>query len=370
VNNARSPRKIIHVDMDMFYAAIEVRDAPHLADKPLAVGGRPDVRGVVATANYVARKYGVHSAMPMSRAVRLCPELVIVPPRFEVYQRESRQIRAIFERFTSAIEPLSLDEAYLDVSNAEHFHGSATLIATAIRRAIRDETGLTASAGVAPNKFLAKVASDWRKPDGLTVIRPEDVAGFVGALPVRKIPGVGPKMGEKLTALGIETCADVRKYDEHQLESMFGRWGPRLHRLAGGIDERPVVTERIRKSVSVERTYAEDLPDLDACRRELEGLWRRFSQRYDQPGIRERVRGWTVKVRFDDFETTTVDRTPPMTDGQTAAEPSVAAFAELLDDAWSRGQRPVRLLGIGVRLEAPRATSRHTRQMELWPTGW
>jgi len=368
-------RKIIHVDMDMFYAAIELRERPQLVGKPIAVGGRPESRGVVATANYVARRFGIHSAMPMSRAVRLCPDLVVVPPRMDMYVRESRRLSAILAEHTELIEPLSLDEAYLDVSGAEHLHGSATLIATAIRSSIREQTGLTASAGVAPNKFLAKVASDWRKPDGLTVIRPEHVDAFVAELPVKRIPGVGPKTAQRLAGLGVTTCLELQRWSEAELADSFGKWGPRLYSLARGRDDRPVITERVRKSLSVERTYAEDLPDLAACFVELASLWERFGARYERADVAERVRGWTVKVRFDDFETTTMDRTPTMLADGRAPEPTLQDFEELFEQAWARGGRPVRLIGIGVRLEAPptRAGSLLAgsgRQLELWPEGW
>ncbi len=357
-------RKIIHVDMDAFYASVEVRDNPALRGLPIAVGGPPESRGVVATASYEARKFGVRSAIPSSRAARLCPELVFVPPRFDAYRAESRKIRAVFERYTALVEPLSLDEAYLDVTACTAHQGSATRIAEAIRAEIFAETQLTASAGVGPNKFLAKVGSDWNKPDGLTVIAPHQVAAFVHALPVKRIPGVGAKGAAKLTRLGVRTCGDLQAWTVTQLTDAFGRWGVRLHDLCRGIDHRPVVTSRVRKQVSVERTFAHDIGDNERLSAELDRLYANLQERTRAPETLARVRGASVKVRFADFTTTSLDRA-----GE--AVPAWDDYWEMVQDARQRGAgQPVRLLGIGVRLDdggAPRSRPGDARQ--LWLPG-
>lgn len=357
-------RKIIHVDMDAFYASVEVRDFPALRGKPLAIGGRPESRGVVATASYEARKFGVRSAIPSARAVRLCPGLILRPPRFSAYQEASRSIRAIFERYTSLIEPLSLDEAYLDVSACEQHQGSATRIAEAIRAEIFAETQLTASAGVAPNKFLAKVASDWQKPNGLTVITPQQVDDFVRDLPVERIPGVGSKSVPKLHALQVRTCGDLQAWSMTQLTETFGRWGARLYHLCRGHDERAVVTSRVRKQISVERTFARDISEPEQITAQLDRLWASLSERTQDRSVRPRVRGATVKVRFADFTTTTLDRAG-------AEMPSWDDFWDLIAEARHRGGGlPIRLLGIGVRLTVPdgarSATRRSGDPRQLW----
>ena len=254
-----APRKIIHVDMDAFYASVEQRDEPSLRGQPVVVAWR-GARSVVCAASYEARKFGVRSAMPALRAERLCPQAVFVPPDFVRYKAVSRQIREIFARHTDLIEPLSLDEAYLDVTSPKRDLGSATAIASEIRAAIREETGLTASASIAPNKFLAKIASDWNKPDGQFVLKPHQVDAFLAPLPLGRLPGVGRVTEDKLKALGLTTCSDVRAIDIAELERRFGRWGRRLHELAHGIDERAVQTERPTLQVSCEDTFERDLP--------------------------------------------------------------------------------------------------------------
>jgi len=254
-----SPRKILHIDADCFYAAIEMRDNPRLRNRPIAVGGSPSRRGVVATCNYPARSFGVRSAMATAHALRLCPSLEILPVDMPRYREASRGMREIFNRYTEIIEPLSLDEAYLDVSACEVYEGSATRIAEAIRKAVSDELRITVSAGVSINKFVAKVASDWDKPDGLTVVTPEQVDGFVAALPVKKIPGVGRVTEEKLERRGFRTCADIRAVDRSELTRLFGSFGASLYERARGRDDRPVRVHRQRKSISTETTYAQDL---------------------------------------------------------------------------------------------------------------
>ncbi|MBS7663361.1 DNA polymerase IV [Pseudomonas lalucatii] len=348
-------RKIIHVDCDCFYAAIEMRDDPSLARKPLAVGGAADRRGVIATCNYEARAYGVRSAMASGHALKLCPDLLIVKPRMEVYKAVSRQIHAIFRDYTEVIEPLSLDEAYLDVSASPHFAGSATRIAQDIRRRVSRELHITVSAGVAPNKFLAKIASDWKKPDGLFVITPEQVEGFVAELPVSKLHGVGKVTADKLARLGIHRCADLREWPKLRLVKEFGHFGERLWGLARGIDERPVQTDSRRQTVSVETTYDQDLPDLSACLEQLPTLLDELARRMVRLDASYRPDKPFVKVKFHDFTQTTLE--------QAGAGRDLDSYRLLLSAAFARGNRPVRLLGVGVRLHDLRG--RH-EQLELF----
>ncbi|TXH67132.1 MAG: DNA polymerase IV [Thiothrix sp.] len=340
-------RKIIHIDMDCFYAAIEARDNPALRGKPIAVGGSPDARGVVATCSYEARKFGVHSAMPMRTALRLCPDLLRVPPRRAVYQAVSEQIHHIFAAYTDLIEPLSLDEAYLDVSQSEHHQGSATLIAQAIRERIWQEQQLTASAGAAPNKFLAKVASDWHKPNGQFVIRPAMIGDFMLPLPVKKIPGVGSVTAERMAELGIRTCADLQQWSVDKLCAEFGRFGSRLYELARGIDQRPVSVDSSYKSISVEDTFAKDLPDLAACYAELPALFLALEQRLAKAQAAQRLipKSLVVKIRFHDFVLTTAQTTNSLVEERL--------FLPLIKQAWERRKMPVRLLGIGVHFAEP-----------------
>jgi len=335
-------RKIIHCDCDCFYAAIEMRDNPALRGKPLAVGGASDRRGVVATCNYEARKFGVHSAMPTATALRHCPQLIVVPPRMEKYREVSRQVHEIFSDYTDLIEPLSLDEAYLDVSAATSFRGSATLIAEDIRRRVRENLGITISAGVAPNKFLAKIASDWNKPDGQFVLRPEQVDDFVRQLPVKKLHGVGKVTAARLNSLGVQTCEDMRAWSVEALASHFGSFGQRLYDLCRGIDDREVKVERQRKSVSVETTYVQDLPDMQACLQVWQPLYEDLMRRWKPIAGRYRIGGKFVKLKFNNFVSTTAE--------QSADNDGISLFPALLEEAWKRHQRPVRLMGVGFRL--------------------
>lgn len=341
-DSQNAARKIIHVDADCFYAAIEMRDQPALRDKPIAVGGSASRRGVIATCNYPARSYGVHSAMPTAHALRLCPDLVLLPTNMAKYREVSRAMRGIFERYTALIEPLSLDEAYLDVSDCQHQDGSATRIAAGIREQVRLELGITVSAGVSINKFVAKVASDWRKPDGLTVVPPEEVDSFVAALPVKKIPGVGRVTCEKLERYGFRTCADIRGADRVTLTRLFGRFGASLYERAHGRDDRPVSPERARKSVSTETTYATDLLGESACHAALEPLLKDLRHRMQRAGIVGTAHKPFVKIKFNDFSTTTVERV-----GTCAVD---ADFRALISEGLRRKNLPVRLLGVGVRL--------------------
>jgi DNA polymerase-4 len=335
-------RKIIHVDMDAFYASVEQRDEPALRGLPLAVGGSSG-RGVVAAASYEARRFGVRSAMASAVAVRLCPDLIFRKPRFDVYKEVSNRIRAIFEDYTPHVEPLSLDEAYLDVTADVRGIGSATRIAELIRARIKAETGLTASAGVSYNKFIAKLASDQNKPDGLCVIRPGEGAAFVGGLPVRRFHGVGPRGAEKMAALGIETGADLREKDLAFLRSHFGSMADYLYRAARGIDLRSVRAHRARKSVSAERTFDRDLSSGLALREALENIadaaWERIER------SRSRGRTVTLKLRFADFQTLSRVRSVG------AAVETRAAFGKLgreLLEALLPLPQPVRLMGLGL----------------------
>ncbi|MDR3213837.1 MAG: DNA polymerase IV [Azoarcus sp.] len=334
-------RKIIHCDCDCFYAAVEMRDDPSLRGKPLAVGGRAEARGVIATSNYEARALGVHSAMSTVRALRQCPQLILLPPDFRRYRDASQQILAIYRDYTPLVEPLSLDEAYLDVTGVDRHQGSATLMAEEIRARIRTEVRITASAGIAPNKFLAKVASDWNKPDGQFVIHPRDVDAFVAALPVGKIFGVGKVTAARLQKRGVHTCGDLRAWELARLTGEFGRFGATLHQLCRGIDERPVRPNRIRKSLSVETTYAHDLPDLAACHTELPALIAEFHRRFAKLPAQRPIHNAVVKVKFADFTQTTAEC--------LSSAPDEAVWGALLDEAWARKGRAVRLLGVGVR---------------------
>ncbi|HAY17276.1 MAG TPA: DNA polymerase IV [Halomonas sp.] len=335
-------RKIIHCDCDCFYAAVEMRDNPALTDIPIAIGGSVEQRGVVATCNYPARAFGIHSAMPMAQALKRCPHLTVIRGDMAKYKAVARQVFAIYRDVTELIEPLSLDEAFLDVSEVTLHHGSATRMAEAIRHRVKQEVGITVSAGVAPNKFLAKIASDWRKPDGLFVITPDDIDAFVQQLPVKKIHGVGPRTAEKLAELGIQTGADLRARPLTELVERFGRFGHRLHELSHGRDERPVKTHRERKSISTELTYSQDLPTLEACRRQLPELISDLERRYARLDPAPAVRGVMVKIKFNDFTQTTVEHADPA--------PNLEQFETLLNVGWARGERPVRLLGVGYRL--------------------
>ena len=345
--STNSVRKIIHIDMDCFYAAVEARDNPQLRGKPIAVGGSPDGRGVVATCSYEARKFGVHSAMPMGVALRKCPDLIVVRSRMDVYKEVSGDIQAMFTEYTDLIEPLSLDEAFLDVSASDHLQGSATLIAKEIRSRIRNTHRLTASAGVAPNKFLAKVASDWQKPDGQFVIRPQDVDAFVRELAVKRIPGVGKVTEAHMDRLGIKTCADLQRLPENDLQLEFGKFGKRLFQLARGHDDRPVSTSDIRKSISVEDTFSTDLPSLAACLERIPALYTSLKKRVDRAQERRYQLPKTlyIKLRFHDFVTTTVQTSSTVIKEEL--------YAPLIEQAWARGERPVRLLGMGVQFEQP-----------------
>ncbi len=349
-------RRILHCDMDCFYAAVHMRDDPRLADLPVVIGGSPQGRGVVAAANYEARRFGVHSAMSAAQAVRRCPQAIFIKPDFPRYQTESQAIFAIFREFTPLVQPASLDEAYLDVSEHLEPFGSATEIAREIRRRVKAERGLTVSVGVGPNRLIAKIASDFDKPDGLTVVKPHRVQVFLDPLPVRRLHGVGPATEKALEGLGVSTIADLREQSLAALEQRFGSHGQGLYNFSRGIDERPVRTHRERKSLGQERTYAQDLARLEEMDKELEQLGRRVAEGLIRRELKART--VTLKVRYPDFTTLTRSRTCP--------EPTDSAFfiitlaKELLRQTEAERRR-VRLLGVTASTLVARGTP-----IQLW----
>ncbi len=335
-------RKIIHVDLDCYYAAIEERDDPHLKGLPVAVGGRPENRGVLATANYEARKFGVHSAMPSGYAMKLCPHLIIVKPEMIKYKNESIKIRKIFSKYTDLIEPLSLDEAYLDTTDSSHCQGSATWIAQAICNDIYDTTGLTASAGVAQSKFLAKIASDWNKPNGIKVVIPEDEIIFINQLSIRKLHGVGKVLASKLESMDIFNCKELRNVPLEILVKRFGKMGKYLFDLCRGIDERQVSSNSLRKSVSVETTFNQDIYEWIECESELLKLVSSLSRRLASVEDVDKINKVYVKVKLSNFSL------------HTAESISIGLDVKLLLALFKRLRKQypqsIRLLGIGVRL--------------------
>ncbi len=345
-------RKIIHIDMDCFYAAVEIRDNPELGKLPVAVGGTKDKRGVLTTCNYIARSYGIHSAMPTANALKLCPSLVLLPVNMPKYKSVSQSIQKIFKKYTSLVEPLSLDEAFLDVSKSNQYNGSATWIAEAIRRDISNSEGLTASAGVAPNKFLAKIASDWNKPNGLMVITPESVNDFVAHLPISKVFGVGKATKEKLEKLDIHTCADCQKLDLGVLKALFGAFGQQLYSLCRGLDNRPVKVDRIRKSVSVEHTFSQNLHALEECFIHIDILHSSLTHRLKEN--KQQIVKQYVRVKFDDFTLTAHE--------QKSSSVSVQLFKDLLSYCYHQNRKKIRLIGIGVKLSQ---TERQEEQIEF-----
>lgn len=340
-------RKIIHVDMDCFFAAVEMRDDPSLRDIPIAIGGSQDRRGVISTANYPARRYGVRSAMPTAMALKLCPQLKVIPGRMAAYKEASLHIREIFARYTPLIEPLSLDEAYLDVSDCQECSGSATLIAQEIRQAITTELNLTASAGIAPIKFLAKIASDLNKPNGQYVITPDQVLPFLHDLPLSKIPGVGKVTAKRLQELGLITCSDVQNYSQAELLKRFGKFGHVLWERSHGIDERDVSPDRLRKSVGVERTLAEDIHDWESCESLIEQLYIELEIRLRKVRPDLHIARQGVKLKFHDFQQTTQEHVWPQL--------NKADLLQVARTAWNerRAGRGVRLVGLHVTLLDP-----------------
>ena len=337
-------RRILHCDMDCFYAAVHMREDPSLVGKPVVVGGDPTGRGVVSAASYEARKYGIHSAMPAARAVRLCPHAVFISPDFTLYTEASRQIFSIYRDFTESVQTLGLDEAYVDVTDIYESYGSATDVAKAIRARVREETQLTVSVGVGPNRLIAKIASDFDKPDGLTVVPPHQVEDFLAPLPVRRIPGVGPSTEKRLHALGLRTIKELREYDVDALSRHLGSRGSMLHEFGWGRDRRAVHTGSWeRKSLSSEHTFREDLTDLEEIRERVTSLAERVALSIAKREL------WaftvTIKVRYDDFTTITRSQTLP---SPTQRPQTVRDTALELLSRTQAGRRPVRLLGVGL----------------------
>ncbi len=339
--------------MDCFFAAVEMRDNPAYRDVPLAVGGNSR-RGVLSTCNYHARQYGIHSAMATAKALQLCPELVVVSGRMSAYKAVSDQVQAIFRRYSNKIEPISIDEAFLDVSDSKLFHGSATLIANDIRRSIEAELNLTASAGIAPNKFLAKIASDENKPNGFFVIEPKDVKAFARQLPLKKIPGVGKVTQLKLNNLGLHKGEDVLAFSRSRLRESFGQFAEVLYRRCNGEDDREICTDRVRKSVGVETTYEHDLTTFDQCANEIGPLFEQLQTRLDRTRLAHRVNKLGVKIKFADFTATTVE--------QHGDKMDMSVFKALLEKGLQRGRgKSIRLLGLNLGI----ADETHNRQFVL-----
>jgi DNA polymerase-4 len=346
-------RKIAHIDMDCFFAAVELRDRPDLLGKAVAVGGLPQDRGVISSANYEARKFGVRSALSSSVALRLCPDLVLIPPNFSKYKEASRKIYEIFWQYSDLVEPVSIDEAFIDLTKTKLPFKTATLAAKAIRAQIFLETGLTASAGIAPNPFLAKVASDWHKPNGQFTITPEMVNSFVYQLPLGKVSGVGKVTEKKLLDMGFKTCGDLQVLSLNQMLARFGKWGARLYERCRGIDDRELGKTRERKSLSVEHTFVKDLINIDYGSADLQNLFNELVRRYEKAQVI--ARGLFVKVKFADFTITTVE------DG-TISRLEIASFLKLLKKAQSRNNKAIRLVGMGIRIQ----TANRPEQLELF----
>ncbi len=336
-------RKIIHIDMDCFYAAIEIRDNPSLKNKPVAVGGSAERRGVLCTCNYIARHYGIHSAMPTAYAKRLCQDLVILPVNMPKYKSVAQNIQAIFREFTPLVEPLALDEAYLDVSEAPFFSGSATRIAQAICQKILKTEALVASAGVAPNKFLAKIASGWKKPNGFFVITPDEVSEFVRNLPIKSLFGVGKVTAEKLHRMKITTCADLQALSLFELMEQFGKMGLQLYQQSRGLDERKIEPNRIRKSLSVEETFVRDIHDFESCEKILRELYDKLLQRIEQNAKELPIKNQYLKIKYSNFKSETAEI--------SSKSLKLDYFFMLLKKLHSVEKPTIRLLGIGVHFQ-------------------
>lgn len=337
-------RKIIHVDMDAFFASVEIRDCPALADQCVAVGGAPERRGVIATCNYAARAQGIHAAMSSKRAMILCPDLQIIPTNMPKYKAASQAIHQIFQRYSPVVEAVGLDEAYLDVTEATACQGIASEIAQEICQAIAEEVGLAASAGVSVNKMLAKMASARNKPNGLCVIKPHQIQDFMERLPVAQLPGVGPVRQRELSAMRIETCGDLQRLSRSALLKQWGRFGASLYAYARGVDERPVQSDRVRRAVSLETTFAHDVESLSELQPLMAKLRADLMARIDALGVQEAIRGVFVKVKFSDFKQTTAEC--------SAAYLAPSVIDALMKRARARHAQAVRLLGLGVRLAA------------------
>ncbi len=382
-------KKIIHLDMDCFFAAVEMRDNPSLKGHPVAIGAPPSKRGVLSTCNYEARKYGLGSAMSSSMAIKKCPHLILIPGRHHVYKEVSNQIMGILAKYDLPLEVCSLDEAYMDATQLLTHNGSATLLARDIKKEILKQTQLNCSIGIAPIKFLAKIASDWNKPNAITCIGPKDAQGFIDKLSVGKIPGVGPATQQKLTNLGIHTCFQLKEYGEVNLIKKFGKFGHKLFEYSNGIDNREVKTKNIRKSLSCETTFDKDLEDIDSISQKLNDLYdelmlrlfhyfqKRSLAQLTLEELSQLISGIFVKIKFGDFKTTTVSHcfsnaypTKQLFENKKLAR---KLLLKLLQQGIDRSEKPVRLIGLGVRFnyEKIEDLSNHdpsaiSRQMNLF----
>ena len=332
--------------MDAFFAAVEMRDNPSLRHVPMAVGGSQDRRGVLCTSNYEARKFGVKAAMPTGHALKLCPRLIIVKPNFRKYSEASEKVFEIFHEFTSLVEPMSLDEAYLDVSNVQLFQGSATLMAQEIRKLIFERTGLTASAGIGPNKLIAKLASDINKPNGLCTISPSMVEGFISKMPIERLWGVGKVTAKKMSELGIKTCFDLQKHSRSDIIHHFGKFGDTLFDFCRGIDVREVEPDYERKSLGTEETFLKDIANFAEMKEHVSRMVQEVQEALDSHQDKT-VKNLHVKIKYFDFKQTTIERQMPF---------NQESFLELLEERWCQDPRPVRLLGVGVKFEEAKVT--------------
>ncbi len=336
--------KIIHVDMDCFYASVEIRDKPQYANKPVAVAGNSQSRGVVTTCNYLARKFGVKSAMPSITARKICPNIIFLPVNMDKYREVSNEVHKIYRCYTRIIEPVSLDEAYLDVTKSEYCDGNPEQMALQIRKKIYEDLKITASAGISSNKFLAKIASDWKKPNGQFTIADEEIKNFVLEIPIRKIHGVGKKTELVLKDKNIKTCKDLQKFSRYDLIKMLGKYGNTLYYLCRGIDDRTVNPNRIRKSLSVEDTYTDDLTTQTSCSRELKILYKELIKRINNNDNKHKlVKSCFIKIKYNDFKLTTSQR--------LCKNLSFDIFFDLLKKNNVEKNKPIRLLGLGVNFD-------------------
>lgn len=348
-------RKIIHIDMDAFFAAVEMRDNPSLRNIPIAVGGSSDRRGVISTANYEARKYGVRSAMPTSQALKLCPHLKLVHSNFQKYREASDEVFKIFHEYTNLVQGLSLDEAYLDVTDSPHCQGSATLIAQEIRKKIFERTQLTASAGIGPNKLIAKLACEYKKPNGQFTVAPHQVGEFIKKTPIEKIWGIGKVTAKRLHEMKIKTCQDMQEYSRSEMIHLMGKFGDALYDFCRGIDEREVETEYERKSLGTEETFAKDISNPEEMKLHIVRMAQEVRESLEKYSDRV-VKNLHVKIKYLDFKQTTIERQMPIED---------ESFVYLLEERWNQDPRPVRLLGVGVKFEDTNDFE-DIAQLELW----
>lgn len=349
-------RKIIHIDMDAFFAAVEMRDNPALRNVPMAVGGSSERRGVISTSNYEARKYGVRSAMPSSKALKLCPHLVLVRGRMSKYKEASDIVFDIFHQYTDKVEGLSLDEAYLDVTDCDMFQNSATWIAQDIRKKIYEATGgLTASAGIAPSKLIAKIASDYRKPNGQFTVAPKDIEEFMKTIPIESIHGIGKVTAKYMHEMGIKTCLDMQGYTRSEMIHYFGKFGDSLFDYCRGHDDREVETEHERKSLGTEETFAKDISNFEEMKIHVVRMVEEIKN--DLLGYEDKViKNLHVKIKYFDFKQTTIERQMPLTEEN---------YLYLLEERWSQDPRPVRLLGVGVKFEEEKTFTGDNFQLSL-----